>query len=46
MMPDVESKARSLHAKSFGKLAPKDYKQLSKILAELRDILVANESAV
>lgn len=46
LMPDVESKARSLHAKSFGKLAPKDYKQLSKILAELRDILVANESAV
>ena len=45
MMPDVESEARSLHAMSFGKLAPNDYKQLSKILAELRDILVANESA-
>ena len=45
MMPDVESKARSLHAMSFGKLAPQDYKQLLKILAELRDILVANESA-
>ncbi|WP_068875542.1 MarR family winged helix-turn-helix transcriptional regulator [Phenylobacterium sp. CCH9-H3] len=45
MMPDVESKAKSLHALSFGKLAPKDYKKLLKILLELRDILVTNESA-
>ncbi|WP_374344416.1 MarR family winged helix-turn-helix transcriptional regulator [Phenylobacterium sp.] len=43
MMPDVEIRARDLHAHSFGKLDPKDYKQLSKILSELRAIL-ANES--
>ena len=46
MMPDVESNARSLHATSFGKLAPEDYKHLLKILAELRAILIANGSAV
>jgi hypothetical protein len=43
-MPDVASKTKSLHALSFGKLAPKDYNQLSTMLVELRDILVANES--
>lgn len=44
MMPDVEIRARGLHADSFGKLDPGDYKQLSKILSELRDILMMNEN--
>ena len=44
MMPDVEIRARNLHVSSFGKLDPKDYQQLAKILLELRAILMATES--
>lgn len=44
MMPDLESRARKLHASSFGKIDPREYRQLSRILSELREILLANES--
>lgn len=40
MMPDVNQKAKSLHAASFGKLRPKDYERLTQILAELRSVLL------